>query len=409
MNRPVRVGITHGDINGIGYEIIMKALADETFTDLCTPVVFGSPKLFSFYRKQLGINDFYYRQIASAENVADGEINVVNISNEDFKVTPGQPSPEGGAAALLSLEKGVEAVMAGHVDVLVTAPIDKHTIQSDRFRFAGHTEYLREKAGEGSRSLMILFADALRVALVTTHLPISEVSAAISKERIVETVKLFDASLRADFACERPKIAVLSLNPHCGDNGLLGHEEKDVIAPAIEECLNEGILAFGPYSADGFFAGEGIHAFDGVVAMYHDQGLAPFKALARDRGVNFTAGLPFVRTSPDHGTAYDIAGKGVADPVSMREAIYQAIDIFRRRRVFESASANPLARQTDTRKGDKEKPRRSEEKPEPNVAERREKDQQRPPRRKDMPKQAPEQPAAEEPVADTAPAGETEN
>lgn len=385
MNRPVRVGITHGDINGIGYEIIMKALADEAFTELCTPVVFGSPKLFSFYRKALGINDFYYRQISSAENAVDGEINVVNISNEDFKVTPGQPSQEAGAAALLSLEYGVQAVLAGDVDVLVTAPIDKHTIQSDKFRFAGHTEYLCEKAGEGSRSLMILFADSLRVALATTHLPISEVAAAISKDRIVEIVKLFDASLRADFACERPKIALLSLNPHCGDDGLLGTEEADIIAPAIEECLNEGILAFGPYSADGLFAGNGLNAFDGIVAMYHDQGLTPFKALARDKGVNFTAGLPFVRTSPDHGTAYDIAGKGVADAVSMREAIYQAIDIFRRRTTFEAASANPLVRQMDGRKNEKERSHRPDEQVADSSIqpEHREKEMLRHPHRKD--------------------------
>lgn len=355
MARPIRVGISHGDINGVSYEIILKALGEDGFTDLCTPVIFGTSKLISFYRKALGINDFYFRQVASADAVSDGEINVVNISNDEMKVTPGVPSAEAGAAALVSLEKAAEALLNGDIDVLVTAPIDKNTIQNDNFRFSGHTEYLQAKAGDGAKSLMILFDDHIRVALVTTHLPIAEVSAAISKERIVEVVKMFDRSLRADFACERPKIAVLSLNPHCGDHGLLGKEEQETIIPAIDECVAEGILAFGPYSADGFFASGSYAAFDGVVAMYHDQGLAPFKALAQGNGVNFTAGLPFVRTSPDHGTAYDIAGKGVADPTSMREAIYKAIDIFRRRRAFERASANPLRKQTDMKKTEKSK------------------------------------------------------
>ncbi len=355
MSRPIRVGITHGDINGIGYEVIMKAVGAEGFTGICTPVIFGTARLVSFYRKQLGLNNFYFKQISSAENAADGEINVVNISQEDWKVTPGVPSEEGGAAALLSLEHGVQALKDGHIDVLVTAPIDKHSIQSDTFAFPGHTEYLREKAGEGSKSLMILFDDHIRVALVTTHLPISEVASAVTSDNVEETVRLFESALRSDFAYERPKIAVLALNPHCGDNGLLGSEEKDVISPVIEKCQTDGMLVFGPYSADGFFASDACTRFDGVVAMYHDQGLAPFKALAREHGVNFTAGLPFVRTSPDHGTAYDIAGKGIADPTSMREAIYKAIDIFRRRGQFVRASANPLKKQSDPRKADRER------------------------------------------------------
>ena len=355
MTRPVRVGITHGDINGVGYEIILKALSGEGFADLCTPVIFGSVKLISSYRKMLGITDFYFRQISSADGVEDGEINVVNIANEDVRIEPGSPSPEAGRMALLSLEKGVEALTAGEIDVLVTAPIDKNTIQSEEFHFPGHTEYLKDRIGNGAESLMVLFAGNLRVALVTTHLPVGEVAASLTKEKIVERVEIFARSLKADFACERPKIAVLALNPHCGDNGLLGSEEKDVIAPAIEECVSKGILAFGPYSADGFFANGGATRFDGVLAMYHDQGLAPFKAIAGQTGVNFTAGLPFVRTSPDHGTAYDIAGKNVADPTSMREAIYNAIDIFRRRKIYEKAAENPLRHQPDPRKSDKER------------------------------------------------------
>ena len=370
MGRPIRVGITHGDINGIGCEVIIKALGHEGITELCTPVIFSSTRLFSFYRKQLGINDFYYRQIASAANTADGEINVVNITNDELHPQPGQPSPEAGAAALLSLSKAIEALQAGDIDVLVTAPIDKHTIQSDDFHFAGHTEYLQEKAGEGARSLMILFDERVRVALATTHLPLAEVPAAITREGIMTTVKDFASSLKADFGFERPKIALLSLNPHCGDGGVLGKEEQETIIPAIEALEEEGILAFGPYSADGFFASESYRAFDGVVAMYHDQGLAPFKTLAGANGVNFTAGLPFVRTSPDHGTAYDIAGKGVADATSMRQAIYAAIDIYRRRREFKAASANPLTKQFDNRRPEKgehkgEKPRTPFPKPEP--------------------------------------------
>lgn len=353
MARPIKVGITHGDINGIGCEIIIKALGQEGMSELCTPVVFSSPKLLSFYRKQLGINDFYFRQIASAEAAVDGEINVVNITNEELRPQPGQPSAEGGAAALLSLQKGVEALLAGQIDVLVTAPIDKHTIQSKEFDFAGHTEYLQQQAGTDARSLMILFADKLRVALATTHLPLAEVPKAITRENIEQTVKIFAKSLQTDFGIERPQIAILSLNPHNGDSGLLGHEEQDVIIPAIEALGQQGLLVFGPYSADGFFAAEQYKAFDGVVAMYHDQGLAPFKALAGANGVNFTAGLPFVRTSPDHGTAYDIAGKGVADASSMRQAIYEAIDIFRRRATYESAASNPLEKHFDTRRGDK--------------------------------------------------------
>lgn len=365
MSRPIRVGITHGDINGIGYEVIMKAIGADGFADLCTPVVFGTARLISFYRKHIGITDFSFKQIESAENIVDGEINVVNISNEEWKVTPGVPSAEGGAAALLSLEKALDALAQGDIDVLVTAPIDKNAIQGDGFCFPGHTEYLRARCGGSEKSLMILFDDHIRVALVTTHLPVSEISAAITPENVEDTIRLFDKALRSDFACERPKIAVLSLNPHCGDNGLLGSEERDVIVPVVEKCQADGLLVFGPYSADGFFASDVCARFDGVVAMYHDQGLAPFKALARENGVNFTAGLPFVRTSPDHGTAYDIAGKGLADSTSMREAIYKAIDIFRRRRRFAQASANPLRKQSDPRKADRERGEKKLERPKP--------------------------------------------
>lgn len=353
MARPIRVGISHGDINGISYEIILKALADERIEELCTPVVFGSSRLVTFFRKALGLEDFYFHATNSADDIRDGEINIVNITPDELKVESGQPTAESGRVAFMALERATEALAAGKIDVLVTAPINKSTIQSDQFSFPGHTEYLQAKAADGSEALMVLFDDYVRVALVTTHLPMSEIARSIDKEKIMRKLKAFDSSLRCDFGIERPKIAVLSLNPHCGDNGMLGAEEKEIIAPAIEESLDNGVLAFGPYAADGFFGNGAYRNFDGVLAMYHDQGLAPFKALAGNHGVNFTAGLPFVRTSPDHGTGYDIAGKFKADPTSMREAIYKAIDIKRHRDNYLSASANPLRKQYEARGADK--------------------------------------------------------
>jgi len=353
MSRPLRVGITHGDINGISYEIIIKSLADEMMLDLCTPVIFGSAKLIAYNRRLPGIEGISYKQIRSTDEISDGEINVLNITQDELKVDTGQTTRESGHAAVVSLEAAVQALQDGDIDVLVTAPINKRAIHGDDFNFPGHTEYLESKAGEGYEALMILFDDFVRIALVTTHIPVSEIPKYVTRERIGKTIEAFDRSLRRDFGCERPKIAVLSLNPHCGDNGLLGKEEETEIIPAIADAKEKEILAFGPYAPDGFFGTDAYRNFDGVVAMYHDQGLAPFKALARNRGVNFTAGLPFVRTSPDHGTAYDIAGKGMADATSMREAIYKAIDIRRKRDIFDRASSNPLKKQYEARGADK--------------------------------------------------------
>lgn len=339
----IKVGITHGDINGIGYEVILKALEDTRILELCTPVIFGSAKIASFYRKALEMPQAQFSQIQSAAEARDGAVNIINVIGEDVKVEPGQSTPEAGQAAYAALEAAVAALKSGEIDVLVTAPINKDNIQNEQFHFPGHTEYL-EAATEG-KSLMILFNEDIRVALVTTHLPVSRIAENITADAIIGKLELFERSLQQDFGIIKPRIAVLSLNPHSGDNGLLGSEEKETIIPAIAKAHENKIQCFGPYAADGFFGAGLYKRFDGVLAMYHDQGLAPFKTIAMDSGVNFTAGLPVVRTSPDHGTGYDIAGKGVASEKSMREAIYHAIDIFRNRQRYAEMNANPLRRQ----------------------------------------------------------------
>lgn len=342
MAHPLKVGITHGDINGIGYEVILGALAEEGMTEICTPVIFGYHSLAEKARKQLGFDDLRIYKAHNAANAQHGRISVVEIGETVPEINPGHPTPESGKAAVEALEAAMAALEKGEIDILVTAPISKEAVQSDQFKYPGHTEYLEAKAGEGYKSRMILFDDHIRVALVSTHLPVSRIAEAITKEAVSEAIESMRVSLKQDFGFERPRIAVLSLNPHAGDGGLLGTEEKDIIIPCINEAREKGTLAFGPYAADGFFGAGDYRKFDGIVAMYHDQGLAPFKALAGERGVNFTAGLPFVRTSPDHGTAFGIAWKGLADPTSMREAIYKAIDIKRNRDTYLASAANPL-------------------------------------------------------------------
>ena len=339
----LRVGITHGDFNGVGYEVILKMLDDARILELCTPIIYGSAKIAAFYRKSLELaGPWQPVQINSAADASADAVNIINVIGQEAHITPGEASKEAGEAAFIALERAVEDLKNGHIDVLLTAPINKNTIQSDTFRFPGHTEYLAASAADGSQPLMILFNENIRVALVTTHLPIAKVPEAITTENIVEKLALFNKSLTTDFAVVKPRIAVLALNPHAGEEGLLGKEEKEIIAPAIEKARQMKIHAFGPYAADGFF-GNGLYTkFDGVLAMYHDQGLAPFKTLAMDSGVNFTAGLPFVRTSPDHGTGYDIAGKNRASEESMRAALYAAIDIYRSRQAFNEMTASPL-------------------------------------------------------------------
>ncbi len=342
-NSNIKIGITHGDINGIGYEVILKMLDDNRILELCTPIIYGSAKIASFYRKALGMPQQQLNQIKDASEARDGAINIINVVGEDCKVEPGQNTREAGAAAFAALEKAVTDVRGDKLDAIVTTPINKDNIQSDLFTFPGHTEYL--EASVGGKALMVLFNRDVRVALVTTHLPISKISENITAERIVEKLKIFRDSLRSDFAIVRPRIAVLSLNPHAGENGLLGTEEQEVIIPAIKTAQEQGVSCYGPYAADGFFGSGQFKHFDGILAMYHDQGLAPFKTMAMDSGVNFTAGLPIVRTSPDHGTGYDIAGQGKASEQSMREALYAAIDIARNRERHNEMTANPLRRQ----------------------------------------------------------------
>lgn len=344
--KKIRVGITQGDTNGIGYEVILKALADPMVLELFTPVVYGSSKVAAFHRKACGLQPVQFNSIDNAIQARDGVCNMVELNLDDLKVELGVASEAAGRAAFTSLECAVADLRNGAIDVLVTAPIDKNNIQSDTFHFPGHTEYLESSIGDGASSLMVLFNDRMRVALITTHLPVSQIASAITKEKIISKIEVLNQSLKQDFAIEYPRIAVLALNPHSGDHGLLGNEEKEIITPAIEEAYNEKkICCFGPYAADGFFGNGSYTKFDGVLAMYHDQGLAPFKTLDMDSGVNFTAGLPFVRTSPDHGTGYDIAGKGVASPASMLAAIYAAIDIYRNRTTYAEIHANPLRKQ----------------------------------------------------------------
>lgn len=346
QSNKLKVGITHGDINGIGYEVILKALEDTTITELCTPVVYGSAKIAQFYRKALNMQQPQFCQIASASEARDGECNIINVVDEDTKVEPGQATAIAGKAAFAALEQAVSDLRQGLIDVLVTAPINKQSIQSDTFRFPGHTEYLESSIGDGNdKALMILCCDNVRVALATTHMPISKVSEAITTENVLDKIKLLNSSLKRDFKISTPRIAVLALNPHAGDNGLLGQEETNIITPAIEQARNCKIQAFGPYAADGFFGSGNYTRFDGILAMYHDQGLAPFKTIAMERGVNLTAGLSHVRTSPDHGTGYDIAGQGVADHSSMLQAIFTAIDCYRNRNTHAEAYHNPLRKQ----------------------------------------------------------------
>ena len=343
-----KIGITQGDTNGIGWEIILKALADPRMTELFTPVIYGSPKAAAYYRNTVAeIEAFSFNPVASAAEARRGKAKLV-ACGETADIAPGKPTPEAGRAAVEALCAAMRDLKAGHLDALVTAPFDKETVQADDFRYTGHTEYLAaELEGE---AMMILCSDVLRVGLVTKHIPVSEIARNITKERIVRDLDTLRRALIEDFGIVEPRIAVMALNPHAGDGGLLGREEQEIIRPAIVEAFSKGVLAFGPFAADGLFAGGGYAKYDGILAMYHDQGLAPFKSLSPD-GVNFTAGLSAVRTSPDHGTAFDIAGKDKADPQSMRNAIYAAIDIAEHRRAWAEWTRNPLQRAERDRGG----------------------------------------------------------
>ncbi|WP_321479301.1 4-hydroxythreonine-4-phosphate dehydrogenase PdxA [uncultured Bacteroides sp.] len=350
----IRVGITQGDINGIGYEVILKTFADPLMLELCTPIIYGSPKVAAYHRKSLDLST-NFSIVNSASEAAHNKLSVVNCIDDEVKVEYAKADPEAGKAALSALEKAVEEYKSGLIDVIVTAPINKHTIQSDAFSFPGHTEYIEEKLGNGDKALMILMQNDFRMALVTGHIPVSQIAPTITKELIQEKLNIFNHSLKQDFGINNPRIAVLSLNPHAGDSGLLGTEEEEIITPAIQEMVAKGITCYGPYAADGFMGSGNYTHFDGILAMYHDQGLAPFKALAMDEGVNYTAGLPVIRTSPGHGTAYDIAGQGIASEDSFRQAIYVAIDVFRNRKNDKIAHSNPLRKQYYDKRDDSDK------------------------------------------------------
>lgn len=338
-NHKVRVGISIGDFNGIGPEIIMKALKDKTITDFFTPIIFGSGKLFTYQKNifKLNLNFNYITETSQAQN---GKLNMLNLVKDNSTVELGKPSEESTKMAIESLEAATEALMKGEIDVLVTAPINKDEMVKMGFKHAGHTGYFEEKFNK--KGLMFLVTDGLKVAVSTHHIPISQVAENISKEKIKKQIRALNQTLIEDFSISKPKIAVLGLNPHSGDGGVIGNEEIEIISPAIKELSDQGILAFGPFPADSFFQPSKYQNFDAVLAMYHDQGLAPFKTLAYEEGVNYTAGLPFIRTSPDHGVAYDIAGKNIADEQSFMEAIFTAIKIYKNRSDYKEMMSNRL-------------------------------------------------------------------
>lgn len=339
----IKIGITQGDINGIGYEVLLKALTDQHILEVCTPVIYGSAKAASFYKKSLAIDSYTITVAGSIDNINPNKINIINTSEEEPKVEFGVASADAGRMAFQALEAATADLRNDKLDALVTCPINKATIQSDRFHFAGHTEYLEAALGvPGQHSLMMLCYENFRVALVTNHLPVHSVAQMITEENILAKLRILNRALQTDFEIIKPRIAVLGLNPHDGDNGVIGREDTDIIKPAVDKAIKEGIVAVGPMAADGFFGSGNFKNYDAVLAMYHDQGLAPFKALTMEHGVNVTAGLDYVRTSPAHGTGFDIAGKNMASPLSMREAIYTAIHIVRNRARSREMNANPL-------------------------------------------------------------------
>lgn len=343
MNKPV-IGISCGDVNGIGPELIIKTFSDHRISEQCTPVIFASNKLINFYKKSVPEAHFNYQNIKDFSKINAKQINIFNCWEEEIIINPGQLNETGGKYAVKSLLAAADAIKHGHIQGLVTAPIHKKNVQSNQFNFTGHTPFLKQIAGT-SDALMLLYAMNLRVALATEHLPVRLVVQNITREALLSKLNLLHASLRRDFGIDKPRIAVLGLNPHAGDEGLIGNEEETIIAPAIKEA-KQNKLVFGPYSADAFFARRSYLQFDAVLAMYHDQGLIPFKTIAVGEGVNFTAGLPFVRTSPDHGTAFDIAGKNKADATSFMTAVFECIDIINRRNEYDERSKTPLRKIT---------------------------------------------------------------
>ncbi len=353
--KKIRVGISVGDINGVGLEVILKTLNNpQTFINFI-PVIYGSSKVISYHKNIVGLEDFQFQSIKSAERLNPNKVNILNCWDENVNITIGQLSEDGGKYAYISLDRAVSDLKKGLIDALVTAPINKKAMQLANFPYPGHTEYLT-KEFETKESLMMMVNEDLRVGLVTNHLPIRDVANAVTKKRILEKLHIFNKSLKVDFGKERPMIAILGLNPHAGDEGVIGEEEEKIIRPLIIESKKKGMIVMGPYSADGFFGSGEYKKFDGILAMYHDQGLIPFKSLSFGSGVNYTAGLPIVRTSPDHGTAYDIAGQNQADPASFRQALFLAVDIARNKRNHEEMHSNPVEKREKTTDDKENKP-----------------------------------------------------
>lgn len=345
MNSKIKIGITHGDYNGVGYEVILKTLADERCLELFTPIIYGTLPAWNYYKKGLGINlSSKLNMIGSASEAEEGVLNFVEVNScdDEVLVQHGRQSTTAGRLAAKALLRAREEILGSAIDAVVTAPICKEVMTSEDFPFVGHTGFFAQPF-EAHQPMMLFAHQDIRVALATIHEPYRVVPQCLTKERIKEAITQLERTLQQDFGIEKPKIAVMGLNPHAGEGGLLGSEEVEQIAPAVKECWEQGVLCFGPFPADGFWGSGTYRKFDGILAMYHDQGLLPFKLLAMDSGVNITAGLPIIRTSPDHGTAFDITGKGVADECSFRNAIYSAIDIYRHRARYREATAHPLS------------------------------------------------------------------
>lgn len=337
----IRLGVSVGDLNGVGMEIIFKTFREKAILEMCTPLVFGNAKAAGFYRKASKSSDFSFNIVNDANSAVEGKANLVVINNNEINIQPGTPSKATGAFAAESLKATAKALSSGFIDAMVTAPIDKNTIQSSSFNFPGHTEYLTHYSGQ-KESLMFMVSEHVRVATLSNHVALKDAAADLSRDKLRIKLDLLIKSLQNDFGIIHPKVAVLGLNPHAGDNGQIGNEENEIIIPELQNYRAESATVMGPYSADGFFGNGAYKAFDAVLAMYHDQGLVPFKLLSFGNGVNFTAGLPVVRTSPDHGVAYNIAGQNIANENSFRQAVYMAIDIYNTRQKLKEWRQNPL-------------------------------------------------------------------
>ncbi len=348
----IRVGVTQGDINGIGYEVILKTFSNPLVYEDQAVIIYGSPKVAAYHKKALDLNGVNLTNINNAKEAQWGKISLINCADDDVKVELGQSTTMAGKASFQALEKAVSDLKEGLIDVLVTAPINKSNIQSSDFTFPGHTEYLEASLGDGKKALMIMASENLRVAVATGHIPLSDVPAAIDVQGLVQLLKLFNRSLMIDFGIQKPRIAVLGLNPHAGDKGVIGKEDQTIVAEAVQKAQDQRVCCFGPIPADGLFGSGDYRNYDGILAMYHDQGLIPFKVLSMERGVNFTAGLPFVRTSPAHGTAYALAGQNSASETSFREAYYMACDVFKNRQDHAELTKNPLRKQNVVQSGD---------------------------------------------------------